>query len=498
MRGNNRKAEIIYGKGSVFSASRYYFRPFISIPMSTTALLLLTAGSIGVLLLLVITLRMQAFIALLVVSFVAAIVGGVPPSAVADAITEGMGKTLGYIAVVIGVGTMLGEMIQASGGAGKIASTLIRVFGERKAQWALALIGIIVATPVFFEVGLIIFIPLVYNLARRTGKSLLYYGIPLVAGMAVAHACIPPTPGPVAVSSIIGADLGWVIFFGIIAGVPAAAIGGVFFGNHIAGRIHVAVPETLQHNTDDTEGRKAPSFAMVVSLIALPLALILANTAGQILLKEGGILQEWISSFGGAFITLPAKLMDWISFIGHPFAALTAALLLAFYFLGIRLGFSADEVQRIATRSMEPVGMIILLTGAGGVFGHILVETGVGEALTEMMAATQLPILLFGFLIAVVIRVSQGSATVAMVTSAGLLAPIIQNGSFSEPMLGAITIAVACGATVLSHVNDSGFWLVNQLMGMTEAQTLRSWTVMETIIGVVGLAVVLLVAGVWL
>lgn len=449
--------------------------------MSTTALLLLTAGSIGLLLLLVIALRMQAFIALLVVSFIAAILGGVPPSAVAEAVTEGMGNTLGYIAVVIGVGTMLGEMIQASGGAGKIASTIVRVFGERKAQWALALIGIIVATPVFFEVGLIIFIPLVYNLARRTGKSLLYYGIPLVGGMAVAHACIPPTPGPVAVSSIIGADLGWVIFFGVLAGAPAAAIGGVFFGNRIARRIHVAVPETFERNEDGAEERKTPSFLMVVSLIALPLVLILANTAGKIWIPEElHVLREWIS------------------FIGHPFTALTAALLLAFYFLGIRLGFSADEVQRIATRSMEPVGMIILLTGAGGVFAHILVQTGVGDALTEMMAATQLPILLFGFLIAVVIRVAQGSATMAMVASAGLLAPIIQNGSFSEPMLGAITIAVACGATVLSHVNDSGFWLVNQLMGMTEAQTLRSWTVMATIVGVVGLAVVLLVAGVWL
>lgn len=449
-------------------------------PLSTEALLLLTAGSIGALLFLVIVLRMQAFVALLVVSFVAAILGKVPPSAVADAITEGMGNTLGYIAVVIGVGTMLGEMIQASGGASKIASTIIRVFGERKSQWALALIGIIVATPVFFEVGLIIFIPLVYNLARRTGKSLLYYGIPLVAGMAVAHACIPPTPGPVAVSSIIGADLGWVIFFGVLAGAPAAAIGGVFFGNHIAGRIHVPVPEALERSEDDTEGRKTPSFLMVVSLIALPLALILMNTAGKIILEEGSMLLEWVS------------------FVGHPFTALTAALLLAFYFLGVQLGFSADEVQRIATRSMEPVGMIILLTGAGGVFAHILVETGIGAALTEMMAATQLPLLLFGFLIAAVIRVAQGSATMAMVASAGLLAPIVQSGDYSEPMLGALVIAVACGATVLSHVNDSGFWLVNQLMGMTEAQTLRSWTVMATIVGVVGLAVVLLAAGVWL
>ncbi len=449
-------------------------------PLSTEALLLLTVGSIGALLFLVIVLRMQAFVALLVVSFVAAILGRVPPSAVADAIREGMGSTLGYIAVVIGVGTMLGAMIQESGGAGKIASTIIRVFGERKAQWALALIGVIVATPVFFEVGLIIFIPLIYDLARRTGKSLLYYGIPLLAGMAVAHACIPPTPGPVAVSLLIGADLGWVIFFGVLAGIPAAAIGGVVFGGYVANRIHVPIPAAAERTEEDVEGRKTPGFGMVVSLIVLPLVLILANTAGEVLLEEG------------------SALLGWISFIGHPFTALTAALLLAFYFLGVRLGFSADEVQRIATRSMEPVGMIILLTGAGGVFAHILVETGIGVALTDMMTATQLPILLFGFLIAVVIRVAQGSATMAMVASAGLLAPIVESGSYSEPMLGALTIAVACGATVLSHVNDSGFWLVNQLMGMTEAQTLRSWTVMATIVGVVGLTVVLIAAGVWL
>ena len=449
-------------------------------PLSTEALLLLTVGSIGALLFLVIVLRMQAFVALLVVSFVAAILGRVPPSAVADAIREGMGSTLGYIAVVIGVGTMLGAMIQESGGAGKIASTIIRVFGERKAQWALALIGVIVATPVFFEVGLIIFIPLIYDLARRTGKSLLYYGIPLLAGMAVAHACIPPTPGPVAVSLIIGADLGWVIFFGVLAGIPAAAIGGVVFGGYVANHIHVPIPAAAERTEEDVEGRKTPGFGMVVSLIVLPLVLILANTAGEVLLEEG------------------SALLGWISFIGHPFTALTAALLLAFYFLGVRLGFSADEVQRIATRSMEPVGMIILLTGAGGVFAHILVETGIGVALTDMMTATQLPILLFGFLIAVVIRVAQGSATMAMVASAGLLAPIVESGSYSEPMLGALTIAVACGATVLSHVNDSGFWLVNQLLGMTEAQTLRSWTVMATIVGVVGLTVVLIAAGVWL
>ncbi len=450
--------------------------------MSTTFLLLLTAGSIALLLVLVIVVRMQAFIALLAVSMVAAILGGVPVAEIADAIAEGMGSTLGYISVVIGVGTMLGEMVQVSGGARQIASTLIKTFGESKAPWALALIGIIVATPVFFEVALIIFIPLVYDLTRRTGKSLLFYGIPLVAGIAVAHACIPPTPGPVAVASLIGADLGWVIFFGLMGGVPAAAVGGVFFGRFISQRLHITVPEAFSHKApleEEDSGRKQPTFGMAVSLIVLPLALILANTASDILLAEGNVVRTWMA------------------FIGHPFTALILATLLAFYFLGLRLGFTADEVQRVATKSMEPVGMIILLTGAGGVFGHVLVETGVGDALTEMMAATNLPIILFGFLIAVVIRVSQGSATVAMVTSAGLLAPVIASGDFSAPLLGAVTIAVASGATVLSHVNDSGFWLVKEFMGMTEKETLQSWTVMETIIGLVGLAVMLLV-GMWL
>jgi Gnt-I system low-affinity gluconate transporter len=449
--------------------------------LSTAFLLLLTAGSIALLLVLVIGFRLQAFIALLAVSMVAAVLGGVPLSEVTDAITEGMGSTLGYISVVIGVGTMLGEMVQFSGGAKRIASTLVRTFGENKAQWALGLIGIIVATPVFFEVALIIFIPLVYDLTRRTGRSLLYYGIPLVAGIAVAHACIPPTPGPVAVASLIGADLGWVIFFGIVAGIPATAIGGVFFGTYISKRMHVTVPEGFSHETpgETDETKKEPTFGMTVALIALPLALILADTASSIMMEEGNALRTWMS------------------FIGHPFTALILATILAFYFLGIRLGYTADEVQHVATRSMEPVGMIILLTGAGGVFGHVLVETGVGNALTEMMTATNLPILLFGFLIATVVRVSQGSATVAMVTSAGLLAPIIEAGSYSAPMLGAVTIAVAAGATVLSHVNDSGFWLVNQLMGMTEKETIKSWTVMETIVGLVCLGVVL-IASLWL
>ncbi|MEX2600210.1 MAG: gluconate:H+ symporter [Balneolaceae bacterium] len=447
--------------------------------MSATFLILLTVVSILVILLLIIVVRMQAFIALLLVSLIAAVAGGIPISEIAGTIREGMGSTLGYIAVVIGVGTMIGEMLQVSGGARQIADTIVRGFGENKAPWALSIIGLIVSIPVFFEVALILFIPLVYDLTRRTGKSLLCYGIPLAAGMAVAHAFIPPTPGPVAVAALIGADLGWVIFFGFVAGVPAMIAGGIFFGKYIGNRMHIALPEHMIPEVPelkDGQERRAPGFGVAITIILVPLLLILANTGTEVWLAEDHLVTRWMA------------------LLGHPFTALIIAVLLAFYFLGTKLGFSRDEVQQVATRSLEPVGMIILLTGAGGVFGKVLVAAGVGDVLMDLMSASNLPVVLFAFLVATIIRVAQGSATVAMVTTAGLIAPIVETAGYSAPLIGAITIAIACGATVLSHVNDSGFWLVKEFMGMTEKETLKSWTVMETIIGVTGLGVILVIS----
>jgi Gnt-I system low-affinity gluconate transporter len=443
--------------------------------MSTLILLLLAAGGIALLLFLVIVLRLHAFIALLLVSMAVAIAGGVPLPEIADTIREGMGSTLGYIAVVVGVGAMFGELLQVSGGAERIARTLLARFGQRRAPSALALTGLIVATPVFFDVALILFIPLVYSLARRTSQSLLYYAIPLLAGIAVAHAFIPPTPGPVAVAALLDADLGWVILFGLIAGVPATIVGGLLFGRYIAGRIPLEVPEYMEVQVP-TEDDRLPSFGLVLTLIGIPLALILLSTVSGVALPEGNTVR------------------DVLSFVGHPFTALIVAALLAFYFLGIRCGYSAAEVQKIATRSLEPLGLIILVTGAGGVFGRVLIATGVGDALAEVMAASNLPIVLLAFVFAAVVRVSQGSATVSMVTAAGLMAPIVEAGTYSAPLIGAISIAIASGATILSHVNDSGFWLVSQFLGMTEKETLRSWTVMETLVGLTGLAVIFVVS----
>ncbi|WP_035987964.1 GntP family permease [Leptolyngbya sp. KIOST-1] len=446
--------------------------------MSTFSLLFIAVLGIALLLFLVIVLRLQAFLALLLVSLFVAVIGGIPPAEIAGVIQTGMGNTLGYIAIVIGLGAMFGEMLQVSGGAEQIANSLVKKFGEDRAQWALGLAGLVIAIPVFFDVALILSIPLVYSLGRRTGRSLLYYAIPLVAGIAVGHSFIPPTPGPVAVASLIGADLGWVILMGVLAGIPAMAIGGVYFGKKIAGKIHLDVPAEMEEAAPPPQGTPAkdlPSFTMVMTLIAVPLVLILLNTVLGVVLPEGNLLR------------------DWMAFIGHPFTALALVTLLSFYFLGTLRGYTRNDIQRVASKSFEPIGLIILVTGAGGVFGRTLIETGVGEALAGAMAASNLPIILLAFLIATVVRVSQGSATVSMVTAAGLVAPAVETANYSAPLVAAIVIAIASGATVLSHVNDSGFWLVGKFLGMSEKQTLQSWTVMETIIGGVGLVVMLIV-----
>jgi gluconate transporter len=444
--------------------------------MSPLFLVGLVVLAVAVLLLLVLVVRIHAFVALLLTSLLAALLGGIPLADIAGIIEEGMGSTLGYIAVVIGIGAMIGELLRESGGAETIANTLLRTFRDERAPWALSITGLIVSIPVFLDVALILFIPLVYTLTERTGRSLLFYAIPLLAGMAVAHSFIPPTPGPVAVAGLLGADLGWVIAFGFVAGVPAMIVGGIIYGRYIADRIHLDVPESMQDEAEETDDEgivSHPSFGQAVGIIALPLVLILIGTVSDVVLADD------------------APLRSALRFIGHPFTALTLAVLLAFYVLGIRGGYSMQQVQQIATKALEPVGLIILVTGAGGVLGEVLIETGVGDALAQAMAASNMPVVLLAFMIALVVRVSQGSATVSMVTAAGLVGPVLDAGTYSAPLVGLVAIAIASGATVLSHVNDSGFWLVSRYLGMDEQQTLRSWTVMETLIGLVGLAVVL-------
>ncbi len=445
--------------------------------MSTAFLIGLVVLAVALLIIQVTLFRIHAFVALLVSSTVVAIVGGIPLSEVAGEIQRGMGSTLGYIAVVIGVGAMFGELLQRSGGAERIAHRLLERLGDERAPFGLGLVGLIIAIPVFFDVAFILLVPLIYSLTRNTGRPILFFAIPLLGGIAVAHSFIPPTPGPVAVAGLLGADLGWVILFGVIAAIPATLIGGIFFGRRIARHITVGLPDFVDAADEGaTLSDRAPAFSTALALVLLPLVLILAGTVSGVLLPE------------------ESSLRSLLAFVGHPFTALLLTTLAAFYLLGTRCGFSTAEVRDIATKSLEPVGMIILVTGAGGVLGKVLIASGVGEALAELVAASSMPIVFLGFAIATVVRVSQGSATVSMVTAAGLLSPIVEATGAEGPVLGLVTVAIASGATVLSHVNDSGFWLVGKYLGLSERDTFRSWTVMETILGVVGLLVAMLLS----
>jgi Gnt-I system low-affinity gluconate transporter len=432
-------------------------------------------AGIALLLFLIVRVKLHAFVALLVGSLVIGAAAGMPLAKVLDAVATGVGSTLASIAVLVGLGAMFGQMLEASGGVETLADAILARVGERNAEWALLLIGFVVAIPVFFDVAFIILISLVYGLTDRTGRPIVAYGLPLLAGLAVAHAFIPPTPGPIAVAGLIGADLGWVVLLGALVGLPAAVIAGPLYARVIARRVAATVPDYM-HVVQPKRGRPLPSLWLIVTLIGIPLALILGNTLAGITLAEGDVLR-------GA-----------LAFIGHPMMALLVTTVLAFWLLGARSGYSPQEIQEIATKALEPAGIIILVTGAGGVLKQVLLDSGVGDVFAHALRAAQLPPLLVAFLTAAAVRLMQGSATVAMLTAAGLVSALLGGVGYSQPMLALLVVAIAAGATIGSHVNDSGFWLVNRYLGLSVPDTLRTWTVTTTIIAFVSLALILLLS----
>ncbi len=325
---------------------------------------------------------------------------------------------------------------------------------------------------------------LLFALARDTKKPFLTFGLPLVAGMAVTHAFVPPTPGPVAVAYILGVNLGWVILFGVLVGLPTAIICGPWLCNRLAKQVHIPLPEVESrvHWEDDL-----PGFGLILLLIALPIGLILSNTIVEQFAASG--LPEGLSS-GERKVQLAEALANaswpeqFITFIGHPVIALLSATLIAIHFLGVRRGVDRDTLLEISTKALGPAGIIILITGAGGVFKGVLKETGITDALAIAFGDSGIPILVLAWVFATLIRVAQGSATVAMLTAAGLMAGFVEG--LSQPQLALVTVAIAAGATGFSHVNDSGFWMISRYFRMSEAETLRTWSVISTLISVVG------------
>lgn len=445
--------------------------------MNETQLILAVVLGIGGLLFLVIRIKLHAFIALLLVSLLIGLGAGMPPQAVLSAMEQGMGKTLGFVAIVVGLGAMFGRMLEVSGGAESLAQRLLEVFGEKRSQWALATTGFIISIPVFFDVAFIILIPLLYGLTRKTGRPLMFFSIPLLAGMVVTHAFIPPTPGPIAVANLLGADLGWVILFGTIVGIPCTLVSGPLFGAWIARRVPAQIPSYMHFEERPVPGaglKELPSFRSVFLLILFPILLILANTVSGVLLPG------------------ESRVRSVLTFIGHPFCALLLTTITCFFILGRLRGYSRAEVREIATKALEPAGIIILVTGAGGVLKEILITSGVGEVIKTHLAEASVPLVLLGFIVSASVRVMQGSATVAMVAGAGLLAPMVAESGASQPLLALLVLSTAAGATFLSHVNDSGFWLVNRYLGLSVPDTLKTWSVMTMLIGLIGLALLLL------
>lgn len=443
--------------------------------MTETLLLALFLG-IGLLLLLILRFKIPAFMALLVATMLIGIIAGQNPEELFATIQKGMGGTLGYVATIVGLGAMFGALLEVTGSAETIADYLLKIFGVGKAPWALLLSGFFIAIPVFFDVAFILLIPIIYALQHKTKKSLLLYAIPLLAGLAVTHAFIPPTPGPVAVSEILGAELGWVILMGFLVGLPTAIVSGIFFGKFVAKKIQITAPELSK--VDTTSLIKKPTTQLVFSVVLLPIVLIvLAAVCKSIDIEK----------------TYPI-LTNVLYFLGHPFAALLLANFMAWYFLGRQLGYSKEKLFKITSKSMEPAGTIILLTGAGGVLKQMLVDTEIGLMIATGLLHSQGSIYLSAFIMAVVVRILQGSSTVAMITAAGLVAPILQSNPLNHLSLALLVMAIASGASTFSHVNDSGFWLVRQYLGLNEKQTFYSWTMMTTILSITGFVMVLLIS----
>ncbi|RMG86653.1 MAG: gluconate transporter [Bacteroidetes bacterium] len=444
-----------------------------------TTLLLAVVAAVAVLLFLILVFRIQAFIALLISSIVVGVIAGMPFLDIVQNIQKGMGDTLGYVATVVGLGAIFGAILEHSGATESISGWLLDRFGIRRAPAALSIAGFLIAIPVFFDVAFVILAPLLYGLQKKTGKSLLYFALPLATGLAVTHAFIPPTPGPIAVAEIIGVPLGWIILFGVLVGFPTTIIAGLIYGRFVARKIHIETPAEMAAAAVESRRGKLP-VGLILTLILTPVLLILANTLTDLFIKKN--------------ILDPGWLPDLIRFLGHPFIALIISTLLAWYFLGIRYGLTRGQLLDVSTRALGPAGVIILITGAGGVFKQMLVETGAGVLFAQKLMAFHIAPVLLAFLLAMIIRLLQGSATVAMITAAGILAPILENIHLTDPHLALLTLSIAAGATSFSHLNDSGFWLINRYLGMTEMQTLRSWTTVTTVLGFTALCFILIMS----
>ena len=443
-------------------------------------LLGIAAAAVVLILFLVIKVRLHAFLTLVLVSLLTALATGLPFGSIVDTLVGDFGSTLGSVALLIGLGAILGKLIESSGGAKVVADKMVAVFGEKRAAMALGITSLLLGFPIFFDAGLIVMLPIIFAVARRIGgKNLLLYGISGAAAFSVMHVFLPPHPGPVTATEAYGANLGLVLLVGMIIAFPTWYLSGLLWGRFVNKRIPLAVP-ALFGTTDDDQPANPPSAGTVIAILLVPIVLIFLNTGLDALGSVGAVDRDatWVQA---------------LSLIGTAPVALLISVVIALLVLGKFRGEKGSALEKLVDGTFGPVASVILITGAGGMFGGVLRASGIGDALADSLADLGLPVIVAAYIIAVVLRLAQGSATVALVTSAGLMAPAVAAGDFGAVDIAAITLATAAGSVFAGHVNDSGFWLVGRLMNMDVKTTLKTWTVQQAIESVVGFALVLVV-----
>ncbi len=453
-------------------------------------LIALAAAAVAVLVVLVTRWKVNAFIALSLASLMvgagAVMIGVVPKDSntpltmlgVIDGFGAGLGRTLGGIAAVIGLGTMLGKLLAECGGAEVLGKRFAVFFGADRAVWCIMALGLVVGLVTWFAVGLVLLLPILLTLTAQARKPFLLLALPLLSCLSVMHGLMPPHPGPVAALGAfkdLQPNMGAVLMWGFVIGLPMAMIGGPLFAARVTRLVEVQAPP--MPNLGGREGISPPGFGLTLFSILLPVLLMLLDTIAKLALPAESVVAK-----GAAFI-------------GHPTMALMLSVLFASWSLGTHCGYPASRILSFTEESIATIGMTLLVVGAGGGFATVLKAAGVADAMGVLAKTLGLPILLYGWMVAVFIRIATGSATVAITTAAGLLAPIM--GEYPGTNIELLIIAIGCGSLILSHLNDGGFWIVKDVLGFTVSQTLRTWTVMETILAVVGLALTALVHAVW-
>ncbi|MFX1763032.1 gluconate:H+ symporter [Paraburkholderia sp. A1RI-2L] len=446
-----------------------------------STLLIYAVVAIAALIFMITRWKVYPFLVLIIVSLLLGLAAGMPMDTIVKSFETGNGNTLGHIAIVVGLGTMLGKMMAESGGAERVATTLISWFGEKNIHWAMMFVAIIVGLPVFFEVGFVLLIPIAFNVAKRTGKSLLLVGLPMVAGLSVVHGLIPPHPAALLAVQAYHADIGKTIAYGLIVGIPTAIVAGPLFALLIHRAVKLPENNPLADQFIGDMKIKAdhelPSFGITLFTILLPVILMLIGSWADLVFTPK---------------TLPNSLLH---FVGTSDVALLIAVLVSFWTFGAQRGFNRAQIQKFCGDCLAPIAGITLIVGAGGGFGRVLMDGGISKEIVAVAQSAHLSPLLFGWFVAALIRLATGSATVAMTTACGIVAPVAAaSGAAVSPEL--LVLATGSGSLIFSHVNDGGFWLIKEYFGMTVGQTFKTWSLCETIISLMGLGLTFVLASV--